>query len=60
MKHLLDRASAMRLVLPLLLIWPLSAVQVRVIPEWKHGVSAPLRDMVFKSLSGEQGDPDDE
>jgi hypothetical protein len=60
MNHLFNRAAAMRLMLPLLLIWPLSAAPVRVIREWKHAVSAPLRDMVFKSLTGDQGDPDSE
>jgi hypothetical protein len=60
MKHLLDRASAMRLMLPLLLMGPLPAAQVRVIQEWKHGISAPLRDMVFKPFTGDQGDPDEE
>jgi hypothetical protein len=67
MKYWLFRASAIRLILPLpfilplLLIWPLSAAPVRVINEWKHAVSAPLRDMVFRQFSGELGgDPDEE
>jgi hypothetical protein len=60
MKHLVSTAWFICITLLFVSVSP-SFAQVQVIREWKHAVSAPLRDLVLKSGTMiAQGDPEEE